>query len=881
MTQQTSTLPLGWLCVRTPGVPARWWPVDAETRLTCGRGQRMSIVVDDPLISRHHLTFLVLRRRVWARDEDSKNGTLLNGARLQGGHALRIGDRLALGGVVIEFHAPDAHSRSPPPGRADASLPSEFPVGVPAPSSEYVAGTQGVTFPGTTGRWQEVRLVGRGGMGEVYRVADKDLDEVVALKRLRRSDAARVRWLERLHAREAALGRAIRHPNVVRTLEDGIHDGDPYLLMEWVEGLTLEAHAKQHRPFRDECLEILRQIALGLEAAHAVGIVHADLKPANVLIVPPPVSDAAHSLAILEDPDAAPSSASSPSDDLDVGLREEIERRLGTAGSVLPALIDRPPFVGREAELELLVEALREVETSGQARWVLLHGARGVGKRRLAEEFRARHASAEIAIIDLDDAIPDLDDAHAPGLILHLLPPQLLDDSVLRQAVARARRAGRVVELHLQPFLRGQSVQLIERLVHHAASARAFVQAVEDETGGHPQRLLDAFQRALEGGAWTPSGASFSFRLERFRPDAATSARLTLERLSSEEKGLRDLLTSMAPLGNALDFELIRQATGTEPAALYYLLEHAVKQGYLWRDPAGSLHFASTPLRTVLARRLEPRVRQALGRRALPHLAARLHGAAPLELFEEVVNIEREQGRPERAFRCALQGALRARCAYSATAFMLFVDQARELYRASVMRKGAAHELQDAQRAVLGEDAVGLSGIDRLRALPVRIVVKLTDFGIARRSGEPVASAAGNSLGEAQIDPLPGATGGPGTGSLDEVPAPALPWGTPRYMSPEQALQRALTPASDMYTLGILARELLEGRHPLGDLRGAAAAQHIARQGVALPTLGDGHPEPLRRLLAELLARDPLRRPSAGEVAARLQTLQLASGRRP
>ena len=95
-------------------------------------------------------------------------------------------------------------------------------------------------------------------------------------------------------------------------------------------------------------------------------------------------------------------------------------------------------------------------------------------------------------------------------------------------------------------------------------------------------------------------------------------------------------------------------------------------------------------------------------------------------------------------------------------------------------------------------------------------------------------------------------------------------------MSPEQVRRDALTPASDIFSLGILARELLEGRHPLGDLKGKAALASILEGSIAAPTEGRACvPHELCHLLARMLDLDPRSRPHAGEVAQELQALQL------
>lgn len=146
------------------------------------------------------------------------------------------------------------------------------------------------------GRYQIERMVGRGGMGTVYRAFDVMVGDIVALKVLDATVATSGDQLEWFR-REVRLARRITHPNVARTHDMGEQDGAHYITMEFVEGTTLqdllrvrEAAAEGEGKRRRQALDPVRaaRIALavseGLAAAHAAGVVHRDLKPANVLI---------------------------------------------------------------------------------------------------------------------------------------------------------------------------------------------------------------------------------------------------------------------------------------------------------------------------------------------------------------------------------------------------------------------------------------------------------------------------------------------------------------------------------------------------------------------------------------------------------------------
>ncbi len=137
------------------------------------------------------------------------------------------------------------------------------------------------------GRYEIQGKVGTGGMGIVYRAQDRQLDEVVALKVLR-SEALRAdpSLLERFK-QEIKLARKITHRNVLRTHDFAEADGVAYISMEYLEGVTLKdlIRSKGALPL-GVGLSIAKQMCHGLEAAHQGGVVHRDIKPQNMLIIP-------------------------------------------------------------------------------------------------------------------------------------------------------------------------------------------------------------------------------------------------------------------------------------------------------------------------------------------------------------------------------------------------------------------------------------------------------------------------------------------------------------------------------------------------------------------------------------------------------------------
>jgi serine/threonine protein kinase len=138
----------------------------------------------------------------------------------------------------------------------------------------------------TIGKYLVERVLGRGTSGTVYLARDPGLDRPVAVKTLTPAtvDAPE---LGTGFLREAEAAGRLRHPNIVTVYDVGEDSGQPYIAMEYVEGVDLEQliHGGEPHPV-EWTLDVLRQICEGLACAHRNGIVHGDVKPANIRVTP-------------------------------------------------------------------------------------------------------------------------------------------------------------------------------------------------------------------------------------------------------------------------------------------------------------------------------------------------------------------------------------------------------------------------------------------------------------------------------------------------------------------------------------------------------------------------------------------------------------------
>jgi serine/threonine-protein kinase len=323
--------------------------------------------------------------------------------------------RAAVERLLADRQPPSAPRSDPEsPTFVEPSSRRIISAGKPSPSSPTLARAE-LPDGARLGRYVILRHIAAGGMGDVYVAYDESLDRKVAIKLLRSSDFSE--WSLR---REAQALARLSHPNVVQVYDIGHHQGQPFVAMEFVSGVTLsEWLTSKVRPPND-ILRMFIQCGRGLVAAHESGLVHRDFKPANVV-----VGDEGRArvldFGIVTGPSVDP--ASSPDlDSLKAGTPQYMspEQLIGeqaTAASdqfsfcvsLYRALYGQRPFLGEKlAELQAnVVGGKIQTPPSGKAPdWVTPILTRG-----LAREASARHPSLAALLSAIEARLPQ-----SPGL---------------------------------------------------------------------------------------------------------------------------------------------------------------------------------------------------------------------------------------------------------------------------------------------------------------------------------------------------------------------------------------------------------------------------------------------------------------------------------
>ena len=136
------------------------------------------------------------------------------------------------------------------------------------------------SLPPRIGRYEVVERLGRGGMGVVYRAIDSQIGRTVAVKVLHSLDSD----LRQRFVREIRFLGTLTHPNVVAVHDCGEQDGQPFIVMEFVDGATIAKHVRDRTLGVRQVVDLIREVCVALEYAHGRGIIHRDIKPANLMV---------------------------------------------------------------------------------------------------------------------------------------------------------------------------------------------------------------------------------------------------------------------------------------------------------------------------------------------------------------------------------------------------------------------------------------------------------------------------------------------------------------------------------------------------------------------------------------------------------------------
>ena len=266
---------------------------------------------DLELSRRHARVWREADGRIMVEDLGSANGTFVNGERVRGPRQLYSGDKVRVGTTLLEVAdvgaapaarpatpapppatpVPPAARPAPPPAPRVADTPARTPPAAPpprprprpAPAERSPVATElplDSVFAGC--RVEEV--IGRGDMGVVYRAEELALQRTVALKLIVSEYSREERFRERFR-RESRIAAAIDHPNVIPVFDAGEEQGALYIMMRLVEGTDLRAVIDQEGGLDPRrAARIVGQVGAALDAAHARGMLHRDVKPSNVLL---------------------------------------------------------------------------------------------------------------------------------------------------------------------------------------------------------------------------------------------------------------------------------------------------------------------------------------------------------------------------------------------------------------------------------------------------------------------------------------------------------------------------------------------------------------------------------------------------------------------
>lgn len=315
------------------------------------------------------------------------------------------------------------------------------------------------TDPQSIGRYRILGVLGRGAMGVIYKAHDPEIDRLVAIKLIRADlldSDDRADFIARFRREAQAAGRCA-HPNIVGIYDFALHDGNPFLVMEFIDGATLvQACPAGGRFAVEDAIFLAMQLLRALQAAHTMGIVHRDIKPANIMLT-------GGTLVKIADFGISR---------LDMSNLTQVDSVIGT-----------PSYMSPEQCRGDAVDARSDLFSVGVVLYEMLSGQKPFAGRNSAEVFtKLLHAPAP----DLRLILPDIPDG-IRAIVTRCLAKAPEDRFASAQEMAVA----------LQEAAAAYGAAYADRTIIMPAPAAATIGDAPDTTGGFDAELLDTLTLKL------------------------------------------------------------------------------------------------------------------------------------------------------------------------------------------------------------------------------------------------------------------------------------------------------------------------------------------------------------------------------------------------
>jgi serine/threonine protein kinase len=353
--------------------------------------------------------------------------------------------------------------------------------------------------PEKIGKYEILDVLGRGGMGVVYRARDSRLGRVVAIKQLTAGFSGTPDMLRRFYE-EAKKQASLHHNNIVIVFDAGDQDGEPYIVMEYVEGEALDKTIKEKKRIQLElALSTVEQVCLALAYAHRKGVIHRDVKPANVIVQ----RDGTAKL-------------------FDFGIARD-ESRLDKTSTSTGIMVGTPPYMAPERFRGAAVDGRSDIFSVGVLLYELVTGRRPfdapevpavidqilnsnppapsalvsdcpafldvIVARALAKSPFERYANADDMAMDLREVSKDITYAHIAELMARaekLFGERefIAAQSVLRQLLIldsqhiAGKRLLSLIDQHVTQQERERKAKDLTRMVHQASAEREWERAL-------------------------------------------------------------------------------------------------------------------------------------------------------------------------------------------------------------------------------------------------------------------------------------------------------------------------------------------------------------------------------------------------------------------